>query len=55
MPSKKITVYDCIRNMSVEEMASFFEKIQAVVQFDNKSKYAFEWKTWLESEVANNG
>ena len=48
---ENITNYDRIRNMSVEEMASFFEKIQADVQFDNKSKYAFEWKRWLESEV----
>lgn len=61
MPDKRLTNYDRIRNMSVEEMAEFLdysiwedENYHTVI--DKKVLYNLEEvKQWLESEVDNNG
>ena len=55
MPDKKLTNYDHIRNMSVEELARFLEAIQENALFNNKIMWKNEWKKVLEREVDTNG
>lgn len=57
----KLTNYDRIRNMSVEELADFlnysiWEDENYHIVIDKKVLYNLEEvKQWLESEVDNNG
>ena len=63
MPDKKLTNYDRIRNMSVEELAVLLDVCDSCLTPYCRSKKADECdnnclvcaKQWLESEVDNNG
>ena len=53
-----MTNYECIKQMSVEEMAKFLQEVEYRRAFDGSGA---KWKNkgtvinWLESEVADNG
>jgi hypothetical protein len=61
MPDKKLTNYDRIRNMSVEELAQLLNKCDCDYPPYCKNPFGCGHfcidcaKVWLESEVDNNG
>ena len=47
------TNYNCIKSMSVEEMANFLSEVEWKAM-QGKSKYTHEWEQWLLQEVSEN-